>query len=127
MEAWKNGQGAFFDLLSEQVQWTLAGRSPVSGVYTSREEFLKKSIAPITQRLQTAITPTSVDLILAKGNQVILVWQGEVTAKNGDSYKNTYCWNMTFENDSIIKATAFLDTYELVRLLNNEANGTTRN
>lgn len=59
--------------------------------------------------------------------EVCLVWQGEAAAKNGVSYKNTYSWIMTFKNGSIIKATAFLDAYELVTQINNETNGTSGN
>lgn len=32
-DKWKNDGTSFFDILDENVTWTVAGRSPVSGIY----------------------------------------------------------------------------------------------
>jgi hypothetical protein len=46
---WANGTGSFFDLLADDVEWTITGSSPISKTYTSRKQFLEKAIAPINE------------------------------------------------------------------------------
>ena len=39
-DAWADGDGAaFFNILAEDVQWTVIGSGPVSRAYTSRQAF----------------------------------------------------------------------------------------
>jgi len=60
--AWRDGRGSVFDLLHEDVEWTVAGTSPVSGVYRSRAQFLEQAVAPIGARLATPLPGHDVDL-----------------------------------------------------------------
>src|SRR5690606_39884300 len=43
--AWREGRGSLFDLLHEDVEWVVAGTSPVSGRYGSRQAFLEQAVA----------------------------------------------------------------------------------
>ncbi|MFJ1299902.1 nuclear transport factor 2 family protein [Pseudomonadota bacterium AL_CKDN230030165-1A_HGKHYDSX7] len=113
---WQQGKGSVFDLLAEDVQWTVAGDSPVSGVYRSRERFLADAVQPITDRLATPITP-DVKHIVAQGNQVVVIWDGVATAKSGARYENSYAWHMTLADGRITNVDAFLDTWRLVQLM----------
>jgi hypothetical protein len=54
---WANGTGSFFDLLADDVEWTIIGSSPISKTYTSRKQFLEQAIAPINERLSVKIVP----------------------------------------------------------------------
>lgn len=116
VDAWKAGTGSLFDLVSERVQWTVAGTSPVSGTYNSKKDLMNKAVAPINARLNAPVKLTAAALT-AQDDKVVILWQGSATAKNGEEYKNTYSWHMTIQNDSIIKVEAFLDTYVLYDLL----------
>lgn len=112
---WANGTGSFFDLLADDVEWTITGSSPISKTYTSRKQFLEEAIAPLNERLSEKIVPR-VRGIYADGDMVIALWDGTATAKDGKPYNNTYSWYMTLKNGRIVKVVAFFDTIDLADL-----------
>jgi ketosteroid isomerase-like protein len=111
-DRWASNQGSFFDLLSDDIEWTITGTSPISKTYTSRKQFLDEVIAPLSARLSKQITP-KVRALYADGDTVIALWDGTAVVKDGKPYNNTYSWCMTLKNDRIVKAIAFFDTLEL--------------
>lgn len=113
---WRSGQGGVFDLLADDAQWIVAGQSPVSGTYRSRQAFMDDAVKPITDKLATPIIP-SVRQIVSQGSHVVVMWDGVATAKDGSRYENSYAWHMQLENGRITKVTAFLDTWRLVQLM----------
>lgn len=114
--AWAAGTGSVFDLLHEDVVWTVAGHSPVSGTYASRADFMAQAVAPITARLATAIRP-DVRAVVAQDDAVVVVWDGVATSRTGATYRNTYAWHMVFAQGRIVRVIAFLDTWALAALL----------
>lgn len=111
--AWANGDGmAFFNILAEDVQWTVIGTSPVSQTYTSRQAFVDGAAKPLSAKLAGPIHPT-VQNILAEGDNIVLQWQGSATTKSGKPYNNSYCWVMRLDNGKVKEGTAYIDT-ELV-------------
>lgn len=115
-DAWRDGRGSVFDLLADDVEWTVAGTSPVSGVYRSRQAFLDQAVAPITARLATPIVP-EVQHVVAQGDAVVVLWQGTATARDGGTYRNHYAWHMQLEGGRIVRVVAFLDTWALAELM----------
>lgn len=113
---WKQGTGSVFDLLSDDLEWTVAGVSPVSATYRTREVFMKQAVAPITDRLATPITP-EVRHIVAQGDQVVVLWDGKATGKDGETYENSYAWHMQVHQGQITQVQAFLDTWRLAKLM----------
>ncbi|AVO54947.1 nuclear transport factor 2 family protein [Ectopseudomonas mendocina] len=114
---WRAGQGGIFQLLADDAVWVVAGNSPVSGTYRTREAFMEDAVKPITDKLATPIVPT-VRQIVAQGPHVAVFWDGQATAKDGSRYENSYSWHMQLENGRITRVTAFLDTWRLVELMN---------
>ncbi len=114
---WRAGQGGIFQLLADDAVWVVAGNSPVSGTYRTREAFMEDAVKPITDKLATPIVPT-VRQIVAQGQHVVALWDGQATAKDGSRYENSYSWHMQLENGRITRVTAFLDTWRLVELMN---------
>lgn len=114
---WRAGQGGIFQLLADDAVWVVAGNSPVSGTYRTREAFMEDAVKPITDKLATSIVPT-VRQIVAQGPHVVAFWDGQATAKDGSRYENSYSWHMQLENGRITQVTAFLDTWRLVELMN---------
>jgi len=90
---WRKGQGGIFQLLADDVVWVVAGNSPVSATYRSREQFMAEAVNPITDQLATPIVP-SVRQIVAQGSLVVAYWDGQATAKDGSRYTNSYSWYM---------------------------------
>ena len=105
---WADGSGNFFDLLAEDVQWTITGSSAYSKTYTSKKQFLDEAATPLNVRLANPIVPT-VRNLYADGDVVVAIWDGAPTATDGQPYRNTYSWAMTLKNGRITHVTAFLD------------------
>ena len=115
-DRWASNQGSFFDLLSDDIEWTITRTSPISKTYTSRKQLLDEVIAPLSARLSKQITP-KVRALYADGDTVIALWDGTAVAKDGKPYNNnTYSWYMTLKDDRIVKAIAFFDTLELANI-----------
>jgi uncharacterized protein len=107
---WARGDSnAFFNLLAEDVHWTVIGNTPVSRTYTSRAEFVDGAAKPLTAKLAGPIVPTVRDVI-AEGDKVVLQWEGRSSAKNGTIYHQTYCWVMRLADGKVREGTAYLDT-----------------
>jgi ketosteroid isomerase-like protein len=114
--AWQQGKGTTFDLLAPDAVWTVAGSSPVSGVYKSRQDLLERAVKPISSRLATPIKPTVLSIV-AQGDVVVVLWEGEALALDQQPYRNSYLWHLTFKDGQITEVKAFLDTYVLNDLI----------
>jgi uncharacterized protein len=114
-DAWAKGEGSVFDLLADDVVWTITGTSPLEGTYRGRREFLGRVIAPLSARLAEAIVPT-VDAVYGDGDTVVVVWSGHAVAHDGEPYDNRYCWIMRVEGGKLAEVTAFFDAPTLADL-----------
>jgi ketosteroid isomerase-like protein len=108
---WKDGAGRPFELLSADATWTIVGTSPLSQTYGSRQEFLDKVINPFNARMSKRLIP-SVRGIYADGDTVIILFDAAATARDGQPYRNTYTWYLTFKDAKVVSVIAFFDTRE---------------
>ncbi|MDM1293953.1 nuclear transport factor 2 family protein [Sphingobacterium sp. N143] len=108
---WHNGIGNFFDLLTDDMKWEIAGSTPYSKTYTSKQEFLDQVIIPLNKKLKVKIKPT-IRNIFADKDMVIVLWDGEAVALDGRPYRSSYSWYMHMKGGKIIKVVAFLDGIE---------------
>lgn len=106
----------FFDLLSDDLHWTVIGSCPISCTYTNKQDFLKGATGPVFDKLASPIRPT-LRQILADEDQVVLQWDGEALTKTGVLYFNTFCWVMRLESGKVKNATAYIDTEAATKLL----------
>lgn len=109
--AWRDGTGSVFDLLTPDAKWTIVGNAPVSRTYTSRQEFLDVVIKPFNARLSKRLIPT-VRAIYTDGDMVISLFDAQATARDGKPYRNTYTWYMRMRDGKIVEVIAFFDTIE---------------
>jgi hypothetical protein len=107
-DAWAKGEGSVFDLLADDMVWTITGTSPLAGTYRGRREFLAQVIAPLSARLAEPIVPT-VEAVYGDGDTVVVVWSGHAVARDGKPYDNRYCWIMRVDRDELVEVTAFFD------------------
>jgi len=114
-DQWRNGTGSVFDLLAPDVTWTITGTGATAGTYRSRQALLDQVVSPTSARLSTPIVPT-VRGIWADGDMVIVLWDGEATARDGSAYRNTYTWYFRMKDDQVIEAIAFLDMSKFTEL-----------
>lgn len=111
---WRNKTGSIFDLLTPDATWTVSGTGAGVGTFR-KQELLDQVVAPTSARLSTQIVPT-VRGIWADGDMVIVLWDGEATAKDGKPYRNTYSWFFRMKDGKAIEAIAVLDSREFTNL-----------
>ncbi|MGK9121176.1 nuclear transport factor 2 family protein [Olivibacter jilunii] len=109
---WADGTGNFFDLLHDDVKWTITGTSAISKVYYNKKQFIDEAIVPLNKRFKVKIVP-EIKKLYVDGSTVIAIWDGKAIASDGLPYDNTYSWYMTMKDGKIIEAVAFFDTITL--------------
>lgn len=108
-QRWATGGSGFFDeVLHDDVVWTIVGSGPSAGTYRGRQAFVERAVAPFVARLATPIKPVSRQ-VWADGDHVIVRWNGEATAGDGQPYRNSYVWIFRMRGGRAVEATAFLD------------------
>ncbi len=112
-EGWANGSTDVFDILDDEVTWTIAGSGPSAQTFHDRNAFLSGGYGPIAARFATPMKPEVLG-IYADGDEVIIRWDGAAEMKDGQTYRNSYAWFFRMRNGKVIAATAFLDlpTYD---------------
>lgn len=105
---WREATGGPFELLADDVEWTIVGSSPLARTYRSKREFIDTVIAPFNARMAKPLVPT-VRGIFADGDAVIILFDAEATAIDGKPYRNTYTWYFWMQDTMVIKAIAFFD------------------
>lgn len=102
------GTGFFQEVLAPDIVWTIKGSGPSAGVFRGRQNFLDRAVTPFGSRLSRPVRPTVRD-IWSKGDQVVVHWDGEATARDGRPYRNSYVWIFRMRGDQAAEVTAFLD------------------
>ena len=107
---------AFYQILDENVNWTVIGTTEVSGTYTSRQDFIDDAVRKIGKRIDGQVTPKIVDII-TEGDRLVFRWDGSGKMADGTPYNNRYSWAMTFKDGKVVEGTAYLDTALVDRLM----------
>jgi len=108
-DAWAAGTGSPYDLLAENVTWTITGNSLASKTYDSREAFIGEVIRPFNARMSVGLKPT-IRRMYVDGDTVIVFFDASGTAKDGVPYANTYAWFLELHDGKITNASAFFDS-----------------
>ena len=106
-QQWQEGTGSPFELLSDEMQWTISGFNRYAGTYTL-ESFQAERVEPFNQRTKEPLKPTQWE-VLEDDDVVIIQFDAETTLINGQQYRNSYAWFFTFEGSEVTKVRAFLD------------------
>ncbi|MGA7810340.1 nuclear transport factor 2 family protein [Bradyrhizobium sp.] len=110
-EAWAQGTGSPFELLTEDASWTIEGRSVASKTYRGRETFLREVIRPFNARISVGLKP-SIRGIYADGDVVVIFFDAKGTARDGEPYANTYFWLFEMHDGRVTRASAMFDSVE---------------
>jgi ketosteroid isomerase-like protein len=108
-DAWAAGTGSPYDLLADNVTWTITGNSLASKTYSSREAFIGEVIRPFNARMRVGLKPT-IRSIYAEGDTVVVFFDASGTARDGKPYANTYAWFLRLSGGKITHAFAFFDS-----------------
>lgn len=113
---WEAGDSKpFFELIADDVTWTVIGTTPVSGVYHSKQELIERAFGPLMERLGGELRTTFVDLSV-DGEKVFLQFESSGRSRTGVEYNQVYCWAMKMRTQQIVEIIAYLDTDLLVRV-----------
>jgi ketosteroid isomerase-like protein len=107
-EAWAAGTGSPYDLLADDVRWTISGNSLAAKTYPSKHAFLGEVIRPFNARMSQRLVPI-VHRFYVEGHTVIAHFDAQGVARDGKPYVNSYAWILQLENGKIVRATAFFD------------------
>jgi hypothetical protein len=114
-DAWAQGTGSPFELLTDDANWTIEGGSVASNTYRGRETFLREVIRPFNARMSEALRPT-IRGIYADGDVVVIFFDAKGTARDGQPYANTYFWLFEMHDGKVTRASALFDSIELNEL-----------
>lgn len=113
---WQEGDsGPFFDLIAEDVRWTVIGSTPVSGVYESKQALVQAAFGPLLERLDGPLLTRFIDLAV-DGEKVFLRFESSGVLKTGLRYEQVYCFAMVMREHRIVEIVAYLDTELLARV-----------
>ena len=96
-------------LLAEDVVWTNAGTTPVSGTFTGKQAVVEELLGPVFGQLQAGIRST-VDNVVAEGEFVVVQSRGRAATLDGTPYNNSYCHVFRLSAGRIVAVTEYLDT-----------------
>lgn len=114
---WEEGDpGPFFDLIADDVRWTVIGSTSVSGVYDSKQGLIDGAFGPLLDRFEGPLVTTFGDLGV-DGDKVYLEFTSLAVTTDGITYDQAYCWAMKMRDGRIVEITAYLDTELLARVL----------
>ena len=112
----ENGDGAaFFEHVSDNVDWIVEGTHPLAAHYLSKTAFIEGTFAKLAQVLPQGAQLHVEDLIV-KDDEAVVELHSLATAKNGMRFDNHYCWIVYFRHKMIVRVRAYLDSAMVVRL-----------
>ena len=111
----KGDGAAFFENVSDDVDWTVMGTDPLAGHYLCKKAFREGTFAKLGQVL-TGGAELHVEHLIVKGNLAIVELHSLATAKNGMRFDNCYCWVVCFLDETIVRVRAYLDSAMVARL-----------
>lgn len=106
------GQGdtrPFGAAMAEDFTWRIPGSSKWAGIYEGRDTVREKLIGPLFAQFATTYTNTPVR-ILADGDWVVVECRGNVMAKTGRRYDNTYCYVIRMQDGLMRELIEYMDT-----------------
>jgi ketosteroid isomerase-like protein len=108
LQAWADGTGSPYDLLAENVHWTITGNSRAAKTYPSKEAFMSEVIRPFNARMGERLIP-SAHRLYAEDDTVIAHFDASGVARDGKPYVNSYAWILRMQGGKIVEAHAFFD------------------
>jgi hypothetical protein len=111
-EAWARGEGHVSAIFAEDMTWEITGRSRASRRYADRRAFVEQVLEPFGARFDPAapFRPVDVRSVVADGDTVVVLWDGEGTTVAGTTYRNTYAWFLRFRDGLVVDGTALYDS-----------------
>ncbi len=103
-----NGQ-PFVDLLAEDANWTIRGRTAWSRRYVGKAAIRDELLTPLFAQFEGRYRSTA-QRVIAEDDLVVVQCQGQVATRRGQRYDNQYCYIYRLEGGRVVELTEYLDT-----------------
>ena len=107
--AWRTGTGNPYELLADDVSWTILGSTVVAGTYAGREAFTSRVLKRFNARLNAPLVST-LRQIHADGKAVVVLFEVAGTARDGQPFANSLAWFLEMEEGRIVRVNALFDS-----------------
>jgi uncharacterized protein len=81
----------FTDLMAEDFQWTITGKTAWSRTYRGKQAVIEHLLRPLFAQFADRYRNTA-QRFIAEGEWVVIQCRGNVTTKRGQQYDNEYCY-----------------------------------
>lgn len=109
-EVSKGNPQPLMDAMADDIRWTIIGSTVLSGVSRGKAEVLDKLLRPLRARLADGPIRFIPERFIAEGDHVVMIANGQATAKSGKPYNNTYCIVARIADGKIQEMTDYIDT-----------------
>ena len=99
----------FYELVADDVRWTVIGSTTISGTFEGKQTFLCEAAGKIIEKLAGPLVGRIID-VSADGDKVFVQGEGSATSVSGRPYEQTYCWVLTLYGGTVREVLAYLDT-----------------
>jgi uncharacterized protein len=97
------------DLLSDDVSITMFGDHRFARTFKGKRDIHDNLFGPIREVLDGTIRMNLTN-VTAENDTVIVEAKGEARTRDGRSYRNTYCFELTLANGKITESREYMDT-----------------
>ena len=111
-EVTNGNPGPLIEHLAQDIEWTIIGSTPLSGVYRGRDEVVSKLFGGLRARL-TGPVQFRFDRFISDGERVVMEAHGHAMTRDGQSYDNRYCVIFDIVDGKLHRIIDYVDT-ELV-------------
>ncbi|MEV4125776.1 nuclear transport factor 2 family protein [Nocardia sp. NPDC049707] len=109
--------GAIESLLTDDVQWWLAGDSVVSGRHVGREAVLRDFLAAAAEMFEPGSLAFEITHLFAHDGTVVVEYVGTARSRRGNAYRNHYCVVFRCRAGQVSEVREYLDTEHVARVL----------
>lgn len=100
---------ACFALFSLDASWSNIGSTRFSGTAEGLEAIVNDLVGPLFGSLQDGIR-SDVEAVIADGERVVVLSQGNAATLDGTPYNNTYAQVFTVRDQKIVAVKEYMDT-----------------
>ena len=99
----------FLDLMAEDFSWIIEGQSKWSRRYEGKDAVRHELFRPLFQNFAMPYRNRAEEII-ADGERIVVLCQGEVKTIRGENYNNDYCYVIRMRDGKMIELREYMDT-----------------
>lgn len=110
--------GPFWEMLADDIRWTIIGRNAWSTTHDGKEALRRDLFGPLRRKFD-GINRVKAIRLIAEDDCVAVEGRGNAVLKDGTPYRNEYCWVFRFRAGKVVEAIEYMDTELVTAVLGN--------